>query len=283
MLFGATYKWVWPYVTNPFIDLALLRQEALVSDTMVEALVVRDEIVVRAPSGGVLHQRIDNGSRVSKNTVIGVIDSPGASYPIRSPVTGVVFWTVDGLEDVLKAGNVLDSESIPRLSSVTHSHGDQTSKGEPVFRVVDNLRPVRLQLNVPRGVLPRKLLTEGQRWRLKFGEDQYRGRVVFIYTDDGQSRVELLLNQYPQDLLRDRRISCRVVTREASGFVVPRTALALKSGRPGVYTLRKDRLVWQPVRVEGQMGPNVHVSGDKLVEGEPYVLNAWLAQDDRRI
>ncbi len=283
VLFWVAYKWVWPYITNPFIDFAMLKQETLVNEVTLEALVVRSETVVRTPSGGVLHPRITGGSRVSKSTVVAVVESPGTSYPVPTPVTGVVFWDIDGLEEVLKPGSVLTLDTVPRFSPVGFSAGDQTAKGEPVFRVVDNLTPIHLQFNVPRGVLPREFLAENQRWCLGFGDGQYRGRVVLVYPDDGLTKVELLLNQYPQDLLRDRQVSCRVVTCEALGFVVPRTAVALRSGRPGVYTLSKDRLVWNPVRVEGQLGTDVQVSGKGLVEGEPYVVNAWLAQDGRRI
>ncbi len=282
LVLWAAYQWVWPIVANPFIELAVLKQETLTDQTAVEALVVRSETVVRAPSDGVLQPDTCSGERVSRGTRMGAVLGPSAGTPVFAPHAGLVFWNVDGLEEVLQPGSVLASGSVPVVSPAEPLAEGAVAKGEPLCRVVDNLSPVLLHFNVPPGVLPQSMLKEGERWRVLLNGEESRGRVTLILTDNGVSRVELALSRYPETLMQERRVRCAVITREVSGFIVPRAALVLHSGMTGIYLLRKDRIEWRPVRVEAQLGENVQISGEALTEGGLYVVNPWLAADGRR-
>lgn len=282
LVLWAAYQWVWPLLANPFIDMAVLKQETLADQVTVEALIVRNETVVRAPSDGVLEPEAGGGDRVSSGARVGVIRGPSAGAAVFAPHAGLVYWNVDGLEEVLQAGSVLDADAVPVLSPSAPLAGDTIAKGEPLFRVVDNLRPVLLHLNVPSGVLPQSMLREGESWRVLLEGEEFRGRVTLILSGNGVTRAELSVNEYPDALLRERRVPCGVITREMSGFIVPRAALVLRSGNTGVYLLRKDRIEWRPVRVEAQLGGNVQISGEALTEGGLYVVNPWLAADGRR-
>lgn len=277
----AAHQWVWPLLADPFIKLATLKREMLIDRTTVEALVVRSETVVRAPSGGTFYPDVGGGERVSRGARVGVVRGPAAEAAVCVPHAGLVFWDVDGLEEVLRAGAILPSDSVPVLRPSGPLADEMVGGGEPLCRVADNLSPVMLHFYVPPGVLPRSMLREGEYWRVFLDEREYTGRVTTVFPDNEAYGAELRLSRYPDTLLRDRRVSCAVVTREMTGFIVPRAAIVLRAGNSGIYLLCKDRIKWRPVRVEGQLGGSVQISGDALTEGGRYVVNPWAAADGR--
>lgn len=267
---------------NHFIEVATLTQEELTDRITVEGLVVRGETVVRAPCDGTLRPDAGGGERVGRGARLGLVRGAAAEAVVVAPHAGLVFWDVDGLEEVLQAGSVLAAGAVPVLRPETPRADQTVTRGQPLCRVADNLSPVLLHFNLPPGVLPQTMLRPDEYWRLRLGEEEFRGRVTTVCPAGGTTGVELEVRRYPDRLLDERRVSCAVITREMTGFVVPRRALVLRAGTSGLYLLCRDRIEWRPVVVEGQLGENVQVTGEALTEGCGYVLNPWLAADGRR-
>jgi hypothetical protein len=107
-------------------------------------------------------------------------------------------------------------------------------------------------------------LRVGQSLTLRFA-DIHRTSVVFrvrrIIYEDERALVSLTTTENISVFISARRLPSDVILREHNGLRVPKNAIRLDDGRPGVYCLMGRRAVFKPV--------------DIIVERENYYLVAF--------
>lgn len=275
--------WLWPLAAGLMVHVDTIRPDNARSVVKLSGLLVRDETVVYAPANGFFQPQLAEGARVSRGGMVGLLKGLDSVYEVRALRGGVVFYRMDGLEQVLTPDAGPGLIQPPKVTLVSRTAGDSVARGEAVFKIVDNLDPVYVQFTVPGGLLPREMVVSGARWRLVWSNEVYSGRISDLLPGDGQTLVRLKVQRYPPDFLDGRRQEVGVITRELNGFIVPRRAIALLKDRPGLVTLHNEDFRWLPVTIEGQTQRHVQVSGKGVTAGLRYVTNPWLLPEKERM
>lgn len=275
----AAWTWVWPLGVRFLVRTDTITSGSLYSHTALSGFLVRDETVVYAPASGVFVRHLKEGDRVGRDGAVGRLVGTDATQEVRAPRGGVVCYRIDGHEQILLPGDGPGLVEPPKGLSVAASGNAPVSRGEAVFKVVDNLGPVYVQFAVPDGLLPRDMLARGAAWRLGWEDEVYPGWVTDLLPGAGGVTLRLRLERYPPEFMSLRRPDFRVITREFNGYIVPRAAIALRGGRPGVFIEYKGNARWVPVVIEGQIGRETLISGAGLAPGVRFVTNPWLIRD----
>lgn len=273
----------WPVVADMLVRVEPMREAEASREKTLEALVIRDEAVVVAPAAGTLRRSVPEGERVRKGAVFAYLETAGQKYALRAPVAGVVSYRLDGMETLLDPDDPWASRKLPPARPVERRDGDTLAGGEPVARVVDNLEPLILRVRVEPGSVAPGMVTVGAEWTVR-GEEgiPFRAEVTGLLPDGTGTAVALRVASYPQRLLNERRLSCRVVTQRVTGLAVPETALVFREGKPGLYLTPKGVAHWVPVEVQHRLDGQAFISGLGLEVGTRYIANPrWVREGVR--
>lgn len=243
-----------------------------------EALLLRDEWVQVAPSGGALERLVPEGQAVRAGAP--VVRVGGRVLTAERP--GIVSYRVDGLEAELSP-HTLDWATATTAAMATdtlgapgpewlqglpvrrvQAPGEQVAAGQPVFKLVDN-SGLWLAVSGPaeslRAVLP------GDWVRVEFpalSSRAYDFSVTYKSAPRaGQSLLTLVAEDpFPEALVLIRRTPARLVLGRWQGWVVPRQALTVSGGRAGVEVKTATGGRFVPVTVLGQNESEAAVEGE---------------------
>lgn len=169
---------------------------------------------------------------------------------VRAPVSGIVSFRLDGLEEELtRAVPVVDMLRSKPSEARVHD-GASVSLGDPLFRVVDPAATVHVALEA-RGAVP---LSAGEQVLVAFDhipERTFPGRVSEAVQLDQTWRGLVALTAMDASLVLQREGNATLLARRAEGIVVPRSALVDRNGELGVYVLVGNDPVFRKVRVLG--------------------------------
>jgi len=273
----------WPVVAGMLVRVEAMREVEVVQERAVEALVIRNETVVTASVAGTLRRTVPEGERVRKGTPIAYLETAVGKQVLYAPAAGVVSYRLDGLETLLGPADPWASRELPPPRAVDRRDGDVLSAGEPAARVVDNLHPVVLRVQVEPGSLPADMLEVGARWKMRGDEGvPFGAEVIGVLPGGTETAVALRVSTYPQQLLHLRRFSCGVTTLRVVGLAVPETALVYREEKPGLYLVPKGVAHWVPVKVERCLEGQAFISGLGLDVGTRYIANPRWAREGVR-
>lgn len=245
-----------------------------------EALLLRNEWVQVAPRGGTLERLVPEGQAVRTGTPVVTV----AGQPLRAERPGTLSYQIDGLETELDPdalGWVTGAQAtgpgpdwLERIPfRRVEPPSSQVAPGQPVFKVVDNAGlwlavtgPARLLAGVNPGDPARVQF-------LALGTGLHRFRVVYKSAPEGDQVLLALAadSPIPDTLAFLRRTPVRVVLGRWEGWVVPREALTVVGGRPGVLVRTPAGERFVPVTVLGQNETEAAVEGDLAPDAEVLV------------
>lgn len=241
----------WP--TSPSSEPVILLEEGAVSVTLLaEGLVVRPEAVVKAPAAGRAERLIAEGERVRTGTpVVRLTPGPGV---VAAPLSGVVSYQVDGLEEALAPANA--SQWTPlRINSLRFQGSTATGEGEvaegtPLFKVVDNLA---LGLLVVAPADRVASLSEASKVRLRLNGEEavITARTTRWEREGEEALLHLTALDQSQELTGRRRVQVSLILGTYEGMIAPRTAIDIREGVQGVWVQHGGRAVFHRVRVLG--------------------------------
>lgn len=126
-----------------------------------KVVVIRAETVVSAPTAGEFVPAASDGEKVHSGTLLGNIITETGSKSVTADRSGLVYYQLDGWEDVLLADELLaidwtavfdrmyeDEQAVQPLTA----EPDNIGSDRPVARIVDNLEPVYLCVYVEEDV-----------------------------------------------------------------------------------------------------------------------------------
>ncbi len=270
---------------------ALPRQTAFLSAGelkklyLAEGVLVRDETVITAPAGGQLNMLVQEGEKVRAGesiaevkTVAGDTARSNRTVLIRAPRSGVVICRTDGLEGVLNPGHVdiLEVAGVKLRAGEgpgrDEGKGGRCDKGQPVLKIVDNLSPVVICLQVPDG-FPPGLLKKGGTISMTWENSEFAGRITDARDYRGRPQLVVEVMSYPAGFLQQRKVILGLEGGTVTGCLVPAKSLVEKDGQAGLYIMDKHRVRWVPVSLEGVVDDTAAVSGAEVVPGTRYVVN----------
>ncbi|MDR9787527.1 MAG: HlyD family efflux transporter periplasmic adaptor subunit [Peptococcaceae bacterium MAG4] len=260
-----------------------LTQQEISRTVQLQGILIKEEMVIRSPVTGKVHFMTVDGNRIEMGAPAAevVAVGGGASSRLITPSAGMFCNHIDGLENVLSPANldVLDFSSLDRISHKQVSEGELVEKGQPVFKLIDNLSAIYLYTVVSQTEFPAELKEKNQWLKARWNDLPLMVK-AYSFAEKGDSWEGLLqLSGFPDELVHNRQISLEIVTNRLAGFLVPHHAVVYRDETPGIYLAVKKRAQWVPVKVEGELQGKVAISGRGLGEDTRYVSNPMLIRE----
>ena len=269
---------------------ALSRREVS-SAVALDGILIKEEALVRSPADGQIQfvpldgQRLELGAPAAR-VVVAADDAGEIIQGIAAPEAGVFCTHIDGAEGLLAPDklDVLDLAKIERIGEKKNQilAGARVGKGQPVFKIIDNLSPVYYYCTISSGELASELSAR----RKMEGIWENRPLTVRVHRliDKGDRwEAFLLLSDYPDAILHYRKARIRLTTKKLEGLLVPRSAVVERESSPGVYLVVKKKARWTPVQIDGELDGKVAITGPDLKEGDRYVSTPRFVRDGRRV
>lgn len=269
-----TYREVTTRVTSLVMGVAQSREGLLVDRVRAKAIVVHEESVVPSPAKGRFENLVREGERVRRGTLLGRFypEGSGGSINIIAPVSGIVSYRPDGLEEVLDESHLRDLKPEAFSYQPSTIRDDKLTKqsGQPLLKIINNLHPTALLISVPKRSAGR--LEIGTVEEVKWANRNLGGAKITRMSKAGDEVLAyLVLYSCRTDLLDQRLIEVDLITKSYYGILVPSSAITSKNGVKGVYCLRKERVYFKQVDVV------VSREGESMVTGlspDEYVVTS---------
>lgn len=218
--------------------------------TTVDALVLREEILLTAPAGGTLSQLVPAGRRVRSGTPVATVDG----VELSPEIPGNVAWEVDGLEGVtlgaLAEANPAWMSSLPPVEPRQIAEGATVQEGDPIGRLVIGSDRALVAL-VDQALIP-------QRWdpaqlRLSIPSQNWTGSGAGAeWKGQGAQRLLILHDrELPEGLASVRKVRLDLTFAAYKGLIVPRTAVDVRDGKQGIWVLWGGKRSFVPGAVVG--------------------------------
>lgn len=172
---------------------------------------------------------------------------------ITATVSGIVVYQTDGLEGQLSIGKVdqWTPATIKALAGEPRAVTDTVTKGDPVFKIVDNLSATLLAV-VPEDALRQMGDTNVVTIRFDGREGPpVAARIIRQVRENGEVLLVMSAPVFPEDLVHQRRFRATIVMGRHEGMMIPRSALDVREGLQGVWVVEGADTRFHPVRVLG--------------------------------
>jgi len=247
------------------VDVEVAQYSELQDLITVPAIIIKQETVVSAPARGRFENQVMEGERVRTGAAVGLFYPEGQIRPVTMPAPGggVISFEPDGWEQVLsdftlEGGDRNIFDYTPRR---LNDGSFQYERGEPIFKVIDNLVPLRLVVKFDNEAMSEPMET-GDTVKLIYN-DQDLGYATCesVWSGEDHRTAILSLDSFNEDLLVRRKIDVDCVTAAYHGVVIPEKALIKNREGYAVYKLNKDKVELCPLT-----GVRIH-NGQAVVEG----------------
>lgn len=274
------------FLVSSVSELQILSHQTVSQTTTLDGILIKDEKVVMSPANGRLHlvesdgKRLEMGAKAAE-IVASVQDIGEVTFDIFTDSTGILCCHLDGLESVLSPSNIGITEmpDIDKISEKPVSDGVKVEKGQPVFKIIDNLSPVSIYGAMPKSAFAGGYLDKPVTLRASW-ENMSFDIMPDVLNDAGDNlEGYYLLSDFPEQIIHHRKVNITVTTRVLEGLLVPDKAIVYRDHKPGIYLVTKKKAQWEPVEIEGELSGKVAVSGDGLSEGTRFVSNPVLIRE----
>lgn len=246
--------------------------QSYTSSTPAEALVIRGEHLISAPTAGYFKPYVEEGSKVAAGSAIGAMsndpDGEGSTQVYSGAYSGTVSFQMDGWEEILNAEAMdsTDRSALIRLyqegsvQANSENSIDSTASGRTVAKIVDNFQGchVLLWLDQP----PHQFVNDGC---AVFTYDTKDGASSPIKAqveengmlDDGRYYLMLNVSATVTEMVELRHLDCTLQGETISGVLLPEESVVIDgSGQAGVWTVRDNMLEYCPISISGRYEGN---------------------------
>ncbi|MBM7855239.1 putative membrane fusion protein [Desulfohalotomaculum tongense] len=280
-----------PLVLSLLIDADSARNSTVTETVLSSGLLIKEELLVRAPVGGKITLLVKEGDRIPAGTVVAKISSINLSSPggtadtvVYAPKAGTVCMHIDGLEGVLTpaAADELELSQIDTIRTNLTIHTEKqraVEKSQPIIKLVDNLEPIIIYLELSGPKMPYKRLKKGEKIKLKYQDSWFTARVLKSKIQKQHQWILVTAKDYPNEIIHVRNANFEILKKELSGLLIPQRALVYKDNKPGLYKIYQRKIVWVPVEIQGTLKNQVAVKSKELSTGVRYILNPQLVRE----
>ena len=246
-------------------EIGMVEQELVVSG----ALLFRDETLLFAPESGVLVILAPEGKRVAEKELLARIQTPqGEIKEVAAARAGIVCYHLDGLEEVITSDEMLlSSTSAERLTAYElkeNKQGMQLIKGQPLLKLVNNLKPMYLSIKFDSMYLE-DFPPEGKKLVFRIGDQELSAIVKEILSQGVNAFALLELNK--GEFLHERELEVNLVLKTGKGIKIPNTAFVETEAEKAVYKAFATGYRLVPVKV--------------LLQNQEYSIVEGLSRGDR--
>lgn len=275
-------------IVSAVAKVQFLSNQEVTATVLLEGILFKEEKVVTAPVTGQLQFVCEDGTRLNVGATaaqLAVADPGSGSRSVFTPTAGIICHHLDGLENIISPENLdlLDLSHQEKLVGKPAAANKQVEKGQPLFKIIDNLAPLTIYTEIPKTDFPPEL-ADKPRWLPAAWENQTLSIKPREVRDQGDRWAGFfLLADYPESLLHYRKVRLTVTTDKLKGLLVPAGAIVYRDGVPGIYLVVKKKAQWVAVKPEGELNGMVAVSGRRFGEEIRYVSNPLLIREGSRV
>lgn len=246
--------------------------QSYTSSTPAEALVIRGEHLISAPTAGYFKPYVEEGSKVAAGSAIGAMsndpDGEGSTQVYSGAYSGTVSFQMDGWEEILNAEAMdsTDRSALIRLyqegsvQANSENSVDSTASGRTVAKIVDNFQGchVLLWLDQP----PHQFVNDGCAVFTYDTEDGASSPIKAQVEengmlDDGRYYLMLNVSATVTEMVELRHLDCTLQGETISGVLLPAESVVIDgSGQAGVWTVRDNMLEYCPISISGRYEGN---------------------------
>lgn len=252
-----------------------------------DGVLLKEEKVMRAPAAGLLHftqpdgKRLEVGAKAADIEISPEQGSGGPAVAVNTDVAGIFCSHLDGLESILTPENrdVLELPVFEKIGDKPVAPGTRVEKGQPIFKMIDNLSPVIVCGSIAKPALPDGYADKPEWLQAVWNNLAFRIKPASLVDKGDRWEGYFLLSGYPEAMVHSRKVRLTVTTKQLKGLLVPSEAIVYQAGQPGIYMAVKKKARWKPVDIDGELAGRVAVSGEGLAEGVRYVSNPALVRE----
>lgn len=263
------------------INVDVAQYGELKAGATVPAILIKKETVVKAPSGGRLENLVMEGEKVRNGTVAGLFYSGGEIKPVSMsvPLGGVISFRPDGWEEILNDFSLQggDQNIFDYTPRQLNDGSFQYERGEPLFKIIDNLAPLRMVVTVETSALSQPL-EEGDRLQVIY-QDQALGNAECeaVWSNEDRQTAIINLGNFDETLLNLRKIEVDCITDTHQGLIISEKALIKNQGQDAVYKVDKGTVQLCSLKVLAVCNGRAVVEG--LRPGDTVVTTPGLVSD----
>ena len=266
------------FVNNSLVRTYVVESEFEKRDVKGYAFLQTENSLMASNYLGSIKKIKNSGSRVAKNHLVFSVlnEESGSKREFYVPISGILSYKVDGYETLRNLQNIsgLDFSKIYQAQNKLEEKTSVNEKGERVAKVIDNLKPVHLFMEIPKSEKP-IFEKVGDIVRIDFSElgETTKAEVVGIKENsqkDGYS-CEFELLSASDKLLSYRILVTEVyILKEAILEISPASIVPNKEDL-GVYILNDGIVSWRPLEIIEKKDGKYFAK--TLPEGTEIILN----------
>jgi putative membrane fusion protein len=263
------------------IDVHVVQYGELEDRVSTTAIVIKEETMVKASARGRFENKVLEGERVRSGSVAGLFYPEGELKPVSLyvPLSGVISFKPDGWEEILDDFSVDNGDqNIFDYSPRQFNDGSfQYESGEPLFKIIDNLVPLKLVVSIEPLALNEPLAI-GDKLQVRY-KDQLLGTAVCESVWPGEDRQTAILglSGFNETLLDQRKIEVDCILNSYSGLIIPKESLVKSQAEDAVYKVRKEKVELSAVEVLAICNGQAVVDG--LEPGDTIITTPGLVSE----
>lgn len=277
-------QWVYGVVGLEKVHFEKVSQGVLFKMVAAQALVIRDETTLSMPFTGEWERMVEEGCRVAYNhPVITASQQEGVAgsetCKLTAPLAGIVCFHPDGLEKMLRPGSwqslkmdKVYQEAVENAGKQNNNKEKPTPSGLKLAKVVNNLQPVELYLQIPKKSFNRALEPDTEIEIRFLTEDREMKKARILCWKGIKGTWEIVLEYRDcENRLHERLQPVEIAVEKYRGTIVPQSALVQGKEGPIVQVIGKDWIRTRNVDIIGSQDGKVAVCG--LEENALVVVN----------
>ena len=202
--------------------------QEIVSGFETKGLVIRDEKIFKAPISGKINILINEGERAAYGEKIAYIENENQKYNIYTKEPGIISYAHDGLENLLKYGNitpqVLDNYDDYERNYKQYISGNKIEKGSVLYRIINNNNQYLLiEVEEDRA----QMFNQNETVFIDRDNEKkfIKAKIKKIYEYEDINYLLLDLNYYIKEWNNIRWVDIKLIKNIYEGLAVPNSAI----------------------------------------------------------
>ena len=202
--------------------------QEIVSGFETKGLVIRDEKIFKAPISGKINILINEGERAAYGEKIAYIENENQKYNIYTKEPGIISYAHDGLENLLKYGNitpqVLDNYDDYERNYKQYISGNKIEKGSVLYRIINNNNQYLLiEVKEDRA----QMFNQNETVFIDRDNEKkfIKAKIKKIYEYEDINYLLLDLNYYIKEWNNIRWVDIKLIKNIYEGLAVPNSAI----------------------------------------------------------
>ncbi|MFW5979221.1 MAG: HlyD family efflux transporter periplasmic adaptor subunit [Halanaerobium sp.] len=253
----------------------LAAQGEVIDGFWTDALIVRDEKVLKSPVSGRVELLTGEGDRLASGTELAEIKASDHSQKVFNKKAGIVSFAVDGLENEVNLDN-LNQINLNKFDDLrgNYTHvlsGERVKKDESLYRIINNFK-LNLIVKIPENQQDRFRINEVIFLEQKNSDEMIEARIVDIRQNVDETFFFIQLDEYIPQWTNRRRINVNIIKNIYRGIKVPRKAVFNQPSGQGVLKVSGyNKYEFQDVVIVDGNDEYVIVKGLEI--GEEIIVN----------